>query len=138
MRADGVEGPVQPWDWAYYAAKVKAATYDVDTAALRPYFELDRVLHDGVFFAAEQLYGLTFAERARPAGLRRRTSASTRCSTTTARTLGLFVCDWFARPTKRGGAWMDEFVGQSHLLGPAAGGRGLPQRARSRPRASRR
>ena len=115
MLADGVDGPVQPWDWTYYAARVKAAAYDVDTAALRPYFSLDRVLHDGVFFAAERLYGLTFAERddlpayapdVRSYEVRDHDGA----------VLGLFVCDWFARPTKRGGAWMDEFVTQSHLL----------------------
>src|SRR5689334_18322628 len=58
-RADGVEGPVQPWDWAYYAARDKAATYDVDTNALKPYFELDRVLTDGIFYAATRLYGIT-------------------------------------------------------------------------------
>jgi peptidyl-dipeptidase Dcp len=115
MRADGVDGPVQPWDWSYYAAKVKAATYDVDTAALRPYFSLDRVLHDGIFHAAELLYGLTFAERhdlpAYAPEVRTYEVFDHDGST-----LGLFVCDWFARPTKRGGAWMDEFVSQSHLL----------------------
>lgn len=116
MRADGVDGPVQPWDWSFYAAKVKAATYDVDTAALRPYFSLDRVLHDGIFHAAEKLYGLTFAERhdlpAYAPDVRTYEVFDHDGST-----LGLFVCDWFARPTKRGGAWMDEFVSQSHLLG---------------------
>ncbi len=115
MRADGVDGPVQPWDWSYYAAKVKAATYDVDTAALRPYFSLDRVLHDGIFHAAEKLYGLTFAERhdlpAYAPDVR-----TYEVFDHDGATLGLFVCDWFARPTKRGGAWMDEFVSQSHLL----------------------
>ncbi len=119
MRADGIDGAVEPWDWAYYAAKVKAATYDVDTAALRPYFSLDRVLHDGVFFAAEKLYGLTFVERldlpvyapdVRTYEVRDGTDG------TDGTVLGLFVCDWFARPTKRGGAWMDEFVTQSRLL----------------------
>ena len=115
MRADGVGGPVQPWDWAYYAEKVNAATYDVDTGALRPYFALDRVLADGVFYAAEKLYGLTFAERhdlpAYAPDVRTYEVFDHDGST-----LGLFVCDWFARPTKRGGAWMDEFVTQSHLL----------------------
>ena len=115
MRADGVEGPAQPWDWTYYAAKVKAATYDVDTAALRPYFSLDRVLRDGVFFAAERLYGLSFSERsdlpAYAPDVR-----TYEVHDHDGSTLGLFVCDWFARPTKRGGAWMDEFVSQSRLL----------------------
>ena len=103
---------MQPWDWAYYAAQVKADRYAVDGAALRPYFSLDRVLDDGVFHAAHRLYGLSFVERedlpdVRPGrahlrGPRRRRAGQP--------ALGLFVCDWFARPTKRGGAWMDEFV----------------------------
>ena len=115
MREDGLQGPVQPWDWTYYAAKVKAATYDVDTEALRPYFSLDRVLHDGVFLAAERLYGLTFAEREDlPAYAPDVRTYEVRDHDGSP--LGLFVCDWFARPTKRGGAWMDEFVSQSRLL----------------------
>jgi peptidyl-dipeptidase Dcp len=116
MRADGVDGPLEPWDWVYYAARVKQETYDLDTAALRPYFELDRVLHRGVFFAAERLYGVTFSERddlPRYAEEVRVFEVFDHDGST----LGLFVCDWFARPTKRGGAWMDEFVGQSTLFG---------------------
>ena len=68
-RAEAVElaadagHPIEAWDWAFYAERVRASRYDVDAAALRPYFELERVLHDGVFFAASQLYGLSFAER---------------------------------------------------------------------------
>jgi peptidyl-dipeptidase Dcp len=87
----------------------------VDAHALRPYFELDRVLHDGVFFAAERLYGLSFRERddlpvyAEDVRVFEVADGDS--------VLGLFVCDWFARATKRGGAWMDEFVGQSDLLG---------------------
>ena len=116
LAADGVEGPVQPWDWAYYAEQDKAATYDVDANAVKPYFELDRVLTDGIFFAASQLYGVTFEQRTDlpvyADGVRVYEVRDGDGST-----LGLFVCDWFARPTKQGGAWMDEFVGQSHLLG---------------------
>ncbi|MGZ4438556.1 MAG: M3 family metallopeptidase, partial [Nocardioidaceae bacterium] len=119
MRADGLEGPVEPWDWTYYAERAKAAAYDVDTAALRPWFELERVLRDGIFFAAEKLYGLTFAER---------TDLPVYADDVKVfevfdgpahdgQGLALFVCDWFARPTKRGGAWMSEFVAQSHLHG---------------------
>ncbi|RYU11202.1 M3 family metallopeptidase [Nocardioides iriomotensis] len=115
MRADGIDGPVEPWDWTYYAGRVKAATFDVDPQELRPYFSLERVLHDGVFLAAERLYGLTFTERPDLPGY----APDVRTYEVfdhDGSTLGLFVCDWFARPTKRGGAWMDEFVTQSHLL----------------------
>jgi peptidyl-dipeptidase Dcp len=115
MRADGVEGPAEPWDWTYYAEKVKAQTHQVDPVALRPYFELERVLRDGIFFAAERLYGITFSER---------TDLPVYADGVKVfevfdhdgQSLALFVCDWFARPTKRGGAWMSHFVGQSHLL----------------------
>jgi peptidyl-dipeptidase Dcp len=116
MAADGVEGPVQPWDWAYYASRDLAATYDVDTAALRPWFELQRVLRDGIFFAATQLYGVTFRARDDlPAYAEDVRVFEVLDEDGTP--LGLFVCDWFARPVKRGGAWMDGFVGQSRLLG---------------------
>src|SRR3954452_6881049 len=118
MRADGGDGPLEPWDWAYYAARDKAATYDVDPDALRPYFELDRVLHDGIFFAASRLYGLSFRERD-DLPVYADDVRVFEVVDEDGSTLGLFVCDWFARPTKRGGAWMDEFVEQSHLLGTA-------------------
>src|SRR4051794_188073 len=116
MRADGIDGPVQPWDWAYYSARDQASTYDVDANALRPNFELERVLRDGIFFAASKLYGLSFEDRhdlpVYAEGVRVFEVLDHDGSV-----LGLFVCDWFARSTKRGGAWMDEFVPQSHLLG---------------------
>ncbi|MEP7091089.1 MAG: M3 family metallopeptidase [Nocardioidaceae bacterium] len=115
MHEDGVEGAVQPWDWAYYAARDLATTYDVDTNALKPYFELQRVLHDGIFLAASRLYGVSFHERDDlPVYAEDVRVFEVRDGDTP---LGLFVCDWFARPTKRGGAWMSEFVEQSHLLG---------------------
>ncbi len=116
MREDGIEGAVRPWDWAYYASRDLARAYDLDTGSLRPWFELDRVLRDGIFHAAALLYGLTFHERddlpvyaegVRVFEVREQDE----------KVLGLFVCDWFARPTKRGGAWMSGFVGQSGLLG---------------------
>jgi peptidyl-dipeptidase Dcp len=116
MRADGVDGPVEPWDWTYYAERVKAATHDVDTGALRPWFELERVLHDGIFFAAGKLYGLTFEERT-DLPVYAEDVKVFEVRDHTGEPLALFVCDWFARPTKRGGAWMSEFVGQSHLHG---------------------
>ena len=115
LHVDGVDGPVQPWDWAYYAARVSAAEHQVDAQELRPYFELDRVLHDGVFHAASRLYGLSFTERKDLPVY----APDVRVFEVTDRDdepLGIFVCDWFARPTKRGGAWMNEFVGQSRLL----------------------
>jgi len=116
MRADGIDGPVEAWDWTYYAERVKAATHDVDTGALRPWFELERVLHDGIFHAAELLYGLTFAERT-DLPVYAEDVKVFEVFDRDGESLALFVCDWFARSTKRGGAWMSEFVGQSHLWG---------------------
>jgi peptidyl-dipeptidase Dcp len=108
--------PLEPWDWQYYAAKVRAAEYTIDEAQIKPYLELNRVLRDGVFYAARQLYGLTFEERrdlptyhpdVRVYEVRDEDGSS----------LGLFYADYFKRDNKSGGAWMDSFVDQSELLG---------------------
>jgi peptidyl-dipeptidase Dcp len=107
--------PVEPWDWSFYAEKVRKARYDVDQNDLRPWFELDRVLRDGVFFAATRLYGVTFRERPDLAGYH----PDVRCFEVfdaSGDPLGLFLLDPYARPTKRGGAWMNHLVHQSHLL----------------------
>ena len=107
---------VQSWDWAYYTDKVRQATYDVDFAAMRPYFEAERVLHDGVFHAATQLYGITFEERpdlvayhpdARVFEVRNEDGSE----------LGLYILDLYTRDSKRGGAWMNPLISQSDLLG---------------------
>ncbi|WP_457974652.1 M3 family metallopeptidase [Arthrobacter sp. D1-17] len=107
--------PLEAWDWAYYSAKVRRERYEVDEQAIRPYFELDRVLADGVFFAATSLYGITFHERPDLAGYHpdvriwevRNEDASA---------LGLFLGDYYTRESKRGGAWMNSLVEQSDLL----------------------
>jgi peptidyl-dipeptidase Dcp len=119
LHEDGHDGPVQPWDWAYYAARDRAATYDVDTDALKPYLELQRVLRDGIFHAASLLYGVTFRERHDLPVYADGVSVFEVLDGDRPESppLGLFVCDWFARPTKRGGAWMSHFVGQSRLHG---------------------
>ncbi|MHC6592585.1 M3 family metallopeptidase [Arthrobacter sp. C152] len=114
--ADVAGHPLEAWDWAYYSAKVRREKYDVDEQALRPYFELDRVITDGVFFAATSLYGITFHERpdlqAYHADVR---IWEVRDGDGTG--LGLFLGDYFARESKRGGAWMNSLVDQSKLLG---------------------
>ena len=107
---------VEPWDRAYYAERVRRARYDVDLEALRPYLELDRVLHEGVFFAAGELYGLRFAER-HDLPLYHPDVRVFSVSDSRGEEVGLYVADLYARDTKRGGAWMNSFVSQSHLLG---------------------
>lgn len=107
---------VKAWDWAFYAEKVRKARYDVDTAAMRPYFELERVLRDGVFFAASRLYGLRFTERPDLPGYHPDVRVFEVRDADGAE-LGLFLADYYARASKRGGAWMNSLVKQSHLLG---------------------
>jgi len=112
---DGV-AELAPWDWAYYSDLVRAERYRVDTAALRPYFELDAVLQDGVFHAANLVYGITFRRREDLAGYH----ADVRVwevADASGEVLGLYLGDYFARKGKRGGAWMSNLVDQSTLLG---------------------
>jgi peptidyl-dipeptidase Dcp len=113
--ADGIE-EIAAHDWAYYSEKVRQASYQVDAAALRPYFELERVLKDGVFFAAKLAYGLSFTER--PELTAHHPDARVfEVFEEDGGSLGLFIGDFHARASKRGGAWMDELVGQSGLTG---------------------
>ncbi|CCG01753.1 M3 family metallopeptidase [Blastococcus saxobsidens] len=111
---DGVE--LAAWDWAFYSERVRAERYAVDTTALRPYFELDRVLVDGVFHAAELLYGFRFTPRADLAGYHPDVRVW-EVSDAAGKEVGLYLGDFFAREGKRGGAWMSSFVRQSGLLG---------------------
>ncbi|GAA3114646.1 M3 family metallopeptidase [Streptosporangium carneum] len=108
--------PIEPWDWSFYAEKVRKSRYDFDGAELRPYFELDRVLRDGVFHAAGELYGVTFTERDDLAGYHPDVRVF-EVFEADGSPLGLFLFDPYARPTKRGGAWMNNLVDQSHLFG---------------------
>lgn len=107
--------PIEPWDWPFHAEQVRVARHDVDLAALRPWFEAERVLRDGVFFAAERLYGLTFSERTDLAGYHRdvRVFEVSRDGAP----IGLYLLDLYTRDSKRGGAWMSSFVTPSRLLG---------------------
>jgi peptidyl-dipeptidase Dcp len=108
--------PLEPWDWDFYAEQVRKARYDLDGAALMPYFELDRVLRDGVFYAAQELYGLTFKER-HDIPVYQKDVRVFEVIDRDGTSMALFYCDYFARDNKNGGAWMDNFVGQSKLLG---------------------
>jgi peptidyl-dipeptidase Dcp len=113
---DGRSFELQPWDWAYYAERIRQARYDVDSAALRPYFALDRVLLDGVFFAAGQLYGLAFTERTDLPTYHPQVRTF-EVFDADGSPLGLFLADLFTRASKRGGAWQSTLVQQSQLRG---------------------
>ena len=115
MLEDGIDDQVRPWDWEYYAERVREAEYDIDDAEIRPYFELDRVLEDGVFYAMKRLYGITFEERF-DLPVYHDDVRVFDVFDHDGEQLGLFYADYFARDSKRGGAWMSSYVGQSHLL----------------------
>ncbi|MFA5162072.1 MAG: M3 family metallopeptidase [Elusimicrobiales bacterium] len=106
---------VQPWDWAFYAQQARKARYDFTEEEIKPYFELDRVLRDGVFFAAHELYGLSFKERADLPVYRPEVRVF-EVFDADGSTIGLFLRDDFQRENKRGGAWMENLVDQSGLL----------------------
>jgi peptidyl-dipeptidase Dcp len=114
MTQDGIQDAMQPWDWEYYAEKVRKAEYEIDESEVRPYFELDRVLKDGVFYAMERLYGITFEERF-DLPLYHPDVRVFNVFDDDGTQLGLFYGDYFSRDSKRGGAWMSSFVGQNHL-----------------------
>ncbi|MFC4003326.1 M3 family metallopeptidase [Prauserella oleivorans] len=116
MAAAGEDGELKPWDWAYYAERVRRRRYAVDDAELRPYFELERVVRDGVFYAANRLYGLTFAER-HDLPTYHPDVRVFEVFDADGSPLGLFLGDYYTRDSKRGGAWMNTYVDQSRLLG---------------------
>jgi peptidyl-dipeptidase Dcp len=107
---------LQPWDWNFYSEQVRKAKYDLNDAEVKPYFELNNVLENGVFYAAHQLYGITFKER-KDVPVYQPDVRVFEVSDTDGKPLALFYCDYFKRDNKNGGAWMDVFVNQSKLLG---------------------
>jgi peptidyl-dipeptidase Dcp len=107
---------VRSWDWAFWTEKVRQQKFDVDTAALRPWFEAERVLQDGVFFAATQLYGITFTKRQDLLGYHPDVRVF-EVRNDDGSPVGLYLLDLYTRDSKRGGAWMNDLVAQSTLLG---------------------
>jgi peptidyl-dipeptidase Dcp len=107
---------LRAWDWDFYGDQVRKAKYDLNDAEIKPYFEINNVLENGVFFAANQLYGITFKER-KDIPVYEPDVRVFEVSDVDGKPLALFYCDYFKRDNKQGGAWMSEFVGQSKLLG---------------------
>lgn len=114
--AQGGGFKLAPWDWQYYAERVRKAEYDLDESQIKPYFETERVLRDGVFFAANRLYGVTFRER-KDIPVWHPDVRVFEVFEADGTPLSLFYADFFKRDNKRGGAWMDSFVDQSGLMG---------------------
>ncbi|MDO6492479.1 MULTISPECIES: M3 family metallopeptidase [unclassified Cellulophaga] len=111
---NGEDFTLAAWDWNRYAEMVKKEKYDLDENAIKPYFEIKTVLEKGVFYAAEKLYGITFKER-KDIPTYHKDVMVYELFEENGDKLGLFYADYFARPSKRGGAWMSNFVTQSHL-----------------------
>jgi peptidyl-dipeptidase Dcp len=104
------------WDWDFYTEKVRKAKHNIDSSAMKPYFELERVLHDGVFYAATKLFGITFKSRPDLVTYHPEARAFEVFNEDGSK-LGLFIGDFYTRDSKRGGAWMNNLVDQSFLLG---------------------
>ena len=107
---------LQPWDWAYYTEKVRKQKYNFDESQLQPYFEMKNVLENGVFYAAGQLYGLSFKQRT-DLPVYNPDVLVYDVFDADGKQLAIFLADMYARPSKRGGAWMNSYVEQSALTG---------------------
>ncbi len=116
LREDVPGATLEPWDWAYYAQRVRRERDDLDDGALRPFLDADRVLRDGVLFAAQRLYGLGFTDRPDLRGHAKGTRVL-EVREEDGAGVGLCLIDLYARPGKRGGAWMDSLSVASRLLG---------------------
>ena len=114
--AEGGGFQLASWDWDYYTEKVRADRYSFDTSQLKPYFEMDNVLQNGVFFAANQLFGISFKERF-DFPVYQDDVRVFEVFNEDGSTLALFIYDGYARSSKRGGAWMNAYVSQSKLKG---------------------
>jgi len=115
LEKDDITNGLKPWDWEYYAEKVRKQKYDLDESEIRAYFELDKVLKDGVFYTMKKLFGITFEER-HDLPVYHPDVRTFNVYNKDGSILGLFYADFFQRDSKRGGAWMNTYVDQSHLL----------------------
>ncbi len=116
IKEEGGTFELAPWDWSFYSEKVRKAKFAFDEAELKPYLEINHVQQDGVFYAAGQLYGLTFKER-KDLPVYQEDVRVFEVFDADGKSLALFISDMYARPSKRGGAWMNEYVSQNDLLG---------------------
>ena len=114
IKKEGENFKLEPWDWNFYAEKVRKAKYNLDENEVKPYFELKTVLEKGVFYAATKLYGITFKKRT-DLPTYQKDVMTYELFEEDGTPLGLFYADYYARPSKSGGAWMDNFVTQSTL-----------------------
>ena len=116
MRKSGTNFKLEPWDWPYYAEKLRREKYDIDESEVKEYFVLDNVLEKGIFYTAHKLYGINF-EEVRNIPVWQKDVRVFKVTNEDGSPLALFYCDYFKRDNKSGGAWMDNLVLQSKLLG---------------------
>lgn len=106
---------LEPWDWDFYSEQVRKAKYDLDESQIKPYFELTTVLEKGVFFAAKQMYGITFKER-KDLPVYHPDVVAYEVFDNDGKSIAIYYLDFYTRDNKNGGAWMNNFVSQSHYL----------------------
>ncbi len=116
IKDEGGNFELASWDWSFYSEKVRKAKFNFDESELKPYLEINHVQQDGVFYAAGQLYGLTFKER-KDLPVYQEDVRVFEVFDADGKSLAFFISDMYARPSKRGGAWMNEYVSQNDLLG---------------------
>ena len=116
IKKSGKNFKLEPWDWSYYAEKLRKERYDLDDSQIKPYFVLDNVLQKGIFYAAHELYGLSFKEL-HNIPVYQKDVRVFEVMDSDGSPLALFYADYYKRDNKGGGAWMDNFVIQSKLLG---------------------
>jgi peptidyl-dipeptidase Dcp len=116
IKSQGGNFEVQPWDWNFYSEQVRKAKYDLDENQIKPYFEVTTVLEKGVFYAAEKFYGLTFKKRT-DLPVYHPDVVAYEVFDKDGKSLAIYYLDFFTRSSKSGGAWMNNFVTQSYLLG---------------------
>lgn len=115
VKQEGQDFPVESWDWSFYSEKLRKARYAFDESELKPYLELNHVQQDGVFYAANQVYGLTFKER-KDLPVYQEDVRVFEVFDRDGQPLAIFISDMYARASKRGGAWMNEYVSQNDLF----------------------
>jgi len=106
---------LEAWDWNFYSEQVRKAKYDLDESQIKPYFELTTVLEKGVFFAAKQMYGITFKER-KDLPVYNPDVKVYEVFDDKGTSIAIYYLDFYTRDNKKGGAWMNNFVSQSHYL----------------------
>jgi len=116
IKADGQSFTLEPWDWSYYSEKVRSAKYGLDESQVKPYFEFENVLQNGMFYAMNLQFGITIKER-KDLPVYHPEVRTFDVLEENGEQIGIIYLDYFARDSKRGGAWMDSFVDQTTLLG---------------------